>query len=47
MDLPEAQAGLPIIGRLTCGLAARSVQLTGLLLNLTKPDVQDCDEPFV
>jgi pimeloyl-ACP methyl ester carboxylesterase len=40
MDSPEARAGLPFVGRLTWGLAARSVWLTGLLLTLTKPDVQ-------
>ena len=40
MDSQEARAGLPIMGRLMWGLAARSVRLTGLLLNLTKPDVQ-------
>ena len=40
MDSPEARAGLPVMGRLMWGLAARSVRLTGLLLNLTKPKVQ-------
>jgi pimeloyl-ACP methyl ester carboxylesterase len=40
MDSPEARAGLPFNGRLMWGLAARSVRLTGLLLNLTKPNVQ-------
>jgi pimeloyl-ACP methyl ester carboxylesterase len=40
MDSPEAQASLPIMSRLMWGLAARSVRLTGLFLNLTKPDVQ-------
>jgi pimeloyl-ACP methyl ester carboxylesterase len=37
MDSPEARRSLPIMGRLVYGLAARSVGLTGLLLNLTKP----------
>jgi pimeloyl-ACP methyl ester carboxylesterase len=40
MDSPEARAGLPIMGRLMWGLAARSVRLTSLLLNITKPGVQ-------
>jgi pimeloyl-ACP methyl ester carboxylesterase len=40
MDSPEARAGLPFMGRLTCGLAARSVRLTALLLSLTKPNLQ-------
>jgi pimeloyl-ACP methyl ester carboxylesterase len=40
MDSPEARASLPFISRLTWGLAARSVRLTGLLLSLTKPPVQ-------
>jgi pimeloyl-ACP methyl ester carboxylesterase len=37
MDSPEARAGLPVMGRLLWGLAGRSVPLTVLLLNLTKP----------
>ena len=37
MDSPEARASLPFMGRLIYGLAARSVRLTSLLLNLTKP----------
>jgi pimeloyl-ACP methyl ester carboxylesterase len=37
MDSPEARAALPVMGRLVWGLAARSVRLTGLFLNLTKP----------
>lgn len=37
MDSPEARAGLPFMGRLMWGLAARSMRLTVLLLNLTKP----------
>jgi pimeloyl-ACP methyl ester carboxylesterase len=40
MDSPEARASLSIMGRLMWGLAARSVRLTGLLLNLTKPNVR-------
>jgi pimeloyl-ACP methyl ester carboxylesterase len=40
MDSPEARAGLPFMGRLMWWLAARSVRLTELLLNLTKPNVQ-------
>ncbi len=40
MDSPEARAGLPFNGRLMWWLAARSVRLTGLLLNMTKPPVQ-------
>ncbi len=37
MDSPEARAGLPFMGRLMYWLAARSVRVTGMLLNLTKP----------
>ena len=40
MNSPEARASLPAMGRLVWGLAARSVRLTSLLLNLMKPDVQ-------
>jgi pimeloyl-ACP methyl ester carboxylesterase len=40
MDSPEARASLPFMNRLMWGLAARSVTLTELLLNLTKPNVQ-------
>lgn len=40
MGSPEARARLPFMGRLTWGLAARSVRLTGLFLSLTKPPVQ-------
>ncbi len=40
MDSPEARAGLPFMGRLVWGLAARSVRLTELFLKLTKPPVQ-------
>ena len=40
MDSPEARAGFPFMGRLIWGLAARSVRLTELFLNLTKPPVQ-------
>ena len=39
MDSPEARAGLPLMGRLMWGLAARSVGLAELLLRLTKPPV--------
>jgi pimeloyl-ACP methyl ester carboxylesterase len=37
MDSPEARAAFPAMGRLVWGLAARSVRLTALFLNLTKP----------
>ncbi len=37
MDSPEARAGLPFMARLMYWLAARSVRVTGMLLNLTKP----------
>ena len=37
MDSPEARAGLPFIGRFIWWMAARSVRLTSLFLNLTKP----------
>ena len=37
MDSPEARAGLPFMGRLMYWLAARSVRVTGMLLNLTRP----------
>jgi pimeloyl-ACP methyl ester carboxylesterase len=40
MDSPEARAGLPFMGRLMWGLAARSVRLVELLLTLTKPNAQ-------
>ena len=40
MDSPEARGSLPFMGRLTWGLAARSVRLIGLFLSLTKPQVQ-------
>ncbi|PKO12023.1 MAG: hypothetical protein CVU39_26120 [Chloroflexi bacterium HGW-Chloroflexi-10] len=40
MDSPEARAGLPFMGRLMWGCAARSVGLTNVLLNLTKPRVK-------
>lgn len=37
MGSPEARSGLPFAGRLMWGVAARSLPLTLLLLNLTKP----------
>jgi pimeloyl-ACP methyl ester carboxylesterase len=37
MDSPEARAGLPLMGWLLWWLAARSLPLTVLLLNLTRP----------
>jgi pimeloyl-ACP methyl ester carboxylesterase len=37
MDSPEARASLPVMGWLMWWLAARSVRLMGLFLNLTKP----------
>lgn len=37
MDSPEARAGLPVMGWVLWWVAARSVRLTHLLLNLTKP----------
>ena len=37
MDSPEARASLPFMGRLVYWLARRSVRLTSLLLNLTRP----------
>ena len=40
MDSPEARASLPFMGRLTWGLAARSVPLTELFLHLSKPPLQ-------
>lgn len=40
MDSPEARSGLTFMGRLMYWLAARSVRLTSLMLNLTKPPVQ-------
>ncbi len=40
MDLPEARAGMTVMARLMWGLAARSAGLTGLLLNLSKPNMQ-------
>jgi pimeloyl-ACP methyl ester carboxylesterase len=40
MDSPEARAAMPFMSRLLWWVAARSVRLTGLLLNLTKPPAQ-------
>ncbi len=37
MDSPEARAGLPFIGWMLWWVAARSVRLTGMFFNLTKP----------
>jgi len=37
MDSPEARDGLPVMGWLIWWLSARSVRLTEMLLNLTKP----------
>jgi hypothetical protein len=36
MDSPEARAGLPTMSRLMWGIAARSVRLMGLFLNISK-----------
>ncbi len=43
MDSPEARAGLPFAGWFLWWVAARSVGLTGLLLNLAKP--RDLGDP--
>jgi pimeloyl-ACP methyl ester carboxylesterase len=40
MDSPEVRAGLSTMSRLMWGVAARSARLTGLILNLTKPNLQ-------
>ncbi len=40
MNAPETRASIPAQGRLVWELAARSPRLTGVLLQLTKPDVQ-------
>ncbi|MCL4561613.1 MAG: alpha/beta hydrolase [Chloroflexi bacterium] len=37
MNSPEARASLPVMARLMWGVAARSVRLMSLFLNLTKP----------
>ncbi len=37
MDSPEARGGLPFIGWMVWWLAARSVKVTALFLNLTRP----------
>jgi pimeloyl-ACP methyl ester carboxylesterase len=45
MGSPEARAGLPVMSRLTWGLAARSPRMVGILLNLTKPrDLGEVDK---